>query len=245
MKNRKKTISLILSVIMLLSVLTVGYISADAADTATFTLNGQTYSAETGADVTYTVNLKTTNPIVNGQFYLNYPQSILEVQDTSFPVVGDYTMMCNYTEDSENIVAFNFSGTKKVDFTGGGVLAQIFFKVKSAGSGNIKLDIAMMSMRNDNNALINEIPNSTFTETLTVKNPETPTNPTTPSNPTAPTEQPTTAAPTDPAPTEQPATEAPTTAPAPKTTITLKATKSSIAYGTSTTVKATVKNGND
>ena len=244
MKNRKKTISLILSVIMLLSVLTVGYISADAADTATFTLNGQTYSAETGADVTYTVNLKTTNPIVNGQFYLNYPQSILEVQDTSFPVVGDYTMMCNYTEDSENIVAFNFSGTKKVDFTGGGVLAQIFFKVKSAGSGNIKLDIAMMSMRNDNNALINEIPNSTFTETLTVKNPETPTNPTTPSNPTAPTEQPTTAAPTDPAPTEQPATEAPTTAPAPKTTITLKATKSSIAYGTSTTVKATVKNGN-
>ena len=41
----------------------------------------------------------------------------------------------------------------------------------------------------------------------------------------------------------EPTTEAPTTAPAPKTVVTLKATKSTITYGTSTTVKATVKNG--
>ena len=248
MKNHKKSISLILSVLMLLSVLAVGYVSADAADTATLTLGGQSYSAQIGADVTYTVNLQNANPIVNGQFYLNYPQSILEVQDVSFPVVGDFTMMYNYTENSDNVVAFNFSGTNRVDFSNGGALAIIYFKVKAAGTGALSLDKEMMSSRNDSNKLINELPNAKFTDYLTVKNPETPTNPTQPT-----TAAPTTAAPTTAAPTVEPTTAAPTTEPvtepvtepAPATTMTLKAAKSTIAYGASTTVTATVKNSTE
>ena len=190
----KKSIAILLSVIMLLSCVSV--ITAGAADTnATLNLAGKSYTFAKGSVINYTVKLKTENPIVNGQFYLNYPESILKVKNVSFPVVGDSTMFCNYTEDSENLVSFNFSNIKTVDFTKNAVLATIHFAVKAAGSGDISLETAAMSSLNDQLILNSEIDKATFTHSLA------------------------------------------------QTTLTAKAAKSSIAFGASTTVSATAKNG--
>ena len=83
----KKSIAILLSVIMLLSCVSV--ISASAADTtATVNVAGSDASFAKGDTLVYSVKLKTANPIVNGQFYLDYPANVLSIQEVNFPVVG-------------------------------------------------------------------------------------------------------------------------------------------------------------
>ena len=161
----KKTIAILLSLVMILSCVSI--VSASAAATASITVAGKTQLVNVGDTLTYTINLKTVNPIVNGQFYLHYPQSVLEIQEAHFPVVGDDTMMFNYNEESVDCLSFNFStGINRVDFTNGGKLAVITFKVLSAGTAEFVLVKEAMSSLNDV-ILVDELPTAVFTEALT------------------------------------------------------------------------------
>ena len=145
----KKSIAILLSVIMLLSCVSV--ISASAADTtATVNVAGSDASFAKGDTLVYSVKLKTANPIVNGQFYLDYPANVLSIQEVNFPVVGS-TMVYNYTENSDNLLSFNFSKTSSLDFTGGAVLANVYFKVTNTGAGAVPFKLNIEAMSSNNN----------------------------------------------------------------------------------------------
>lgn len=162
----KKSIAILLSVIMLLSCVSV--ISASAADTtATVNVAGSDASFAKGDTLVYSVKLKTANPIVNGQFYLDYPANVLSIQEVNFPVVGS-TMVYNYTENSDNLLSFNFSKTSSLDFTGGAVLANVYFKVTNTGAGAVpfKLNIEAMSSLGSDLILKDEIEGSTVEESI-------------------------------------------------------------------------------
>jgi hypothetical protein len=160
----RKTISIILAVLMVLSCISVMAVSA-ATDNAKITLNGETYTYSLGTDVTYTCNLKNSSTIENGQFTVSYPSSVLEIKSITFPVVTD--AMYNYEENLTDELKFNFSNVATgYNFSDNGVLVEVVFNVKSAGEGTIALDKEVLCNVND----VNVLSSSTFTESITKGN---------------------------------------------------------------------------
>ncbi len=211
----KKITAILLSVLMILGCASVMAVSA-ATPVATINVNGVDYQTSVGRTVTYTVNLQNAKKISNGEFGINYPQTLLEVSSLSFPLVQNMSLAYNYTQNRFNLISFNFSDANTenaADFTGGAVLATVSFKVKAEGTGYIYLtkeamsSIEMVTIPNGNGEneeipiIVDELPNATFTETFTGYGID------------------------------------------PETTISAKAAKSSIYVGSTTSVKATVKYG--
>lgn len=209
----KKFTAILLSVLMILGCASVMAVSA-ATPVATINVNGVDYQTSVGRTVTYTVYLQNAKKISNGEFGINYPQTLLEVSSLSFPLVQNMSLAYNYTENRFNLISFNFSDINNAaDFSNGGVLATVSFKVKDAGTGYIYLtkeamsSIEMVTIPNGNGEneeipiIVDELPNATFSESFTGYGID------------------------------------------PETTISAKAAKSSIYVGSTTTVKATVKNG--
>lgn len=172
----KKTISLLLALIMLVGCASI--YSAGAAETpAQITLNGTAYSFVTGTDITYTCNLLSASTVENGQFTLNYPESLLSIKDVSFPNINN--VVRNWTENLENMLKLNFTNYNGFDFTTSKVLFQVKFTVVGSGSGEISLDKEVLSNVND----VNILNNATFTEALEGTKYVEPTTPTTPTTP--------------------------------------------------------------
>ncbi|MBR1731086.1 MAG: hypothetical protein IJ725_01465, partial [Ruminococcus sp.] len=243
----KKLTAILLAVLMIIGCFSVMAVSA--AETATINVAGKDYTVDVGKTLTYTVNLKTTHPIVNFEFYLGYPQSILSVTDYDFPVVGKDSVYFNYTDNVQNEVRFNYSNqSNPIDFTNGGVFVTISFKVNAAGTGSIAFineeatvpgQIAresVMSWVDENYIIRDELENATLTETLTGYNePASEGTQSTESTQSTEVTQPPEG--TQPTPVTQPTQ--PTN---PQTTIKVKAAKTTIYVGGTTTVTATVTN---
>lgn len=156
----KKTISVILAVLMVLSCISIATVSA-ADEYAKITLNGKEYNYKVGSEISYICKLKNSATIENGQFTLNYPGEILKIESVEFPVaVG---VMYNYEENLVNQLKFNFSSINGMNFNSDdAVLTKVNFTVKAAGSGDITLDKEVLSNINDSNVLSSSV----FTETL-------------------------------------------------------------------------------
>ncbi|MCR5653016.1 MAG: Ig-like domain-containing protein [Ruminococcus sp.] len=234
----KKLIAILLAALMVIGCMSIMAVSAaDEQESATLTIGGRLYSAPIGTKFTYTVNLKTQHKISNGEFYLGFPQSIIDIAadtDVSFPVLTKDNVVYNYNDKIQDELRFNFSNQQNpYDFTNGGILVTVNFTVNAAGTGNIGFindpdttypggvkKETVMSWIDSTYVINDEVPNAVFTEKVTGIDPIiTPTDPTEPTQATQPTN------------------------PAPKTTITVKAEKTTIYVGATTTVKATVKNG--
>ena len=157
----KKTISIILAVLMLLGCVSVASVSA--ATTTDITVNGKTQSATIGDKVTYTVNATAPSLTENGQFTVFYPMDLLEIADYHFPTVGDFGVTANY-QGLTNEFRFNYSNTDGFDFTAGQTLVTVEFNVKAAGTGEIKLDKQVMCNTSSEN-IVNSVQ---FDEILTV-----------------------------------------------------------------------------
>ena len=185
----KKLTAILLSALIAIGCMSIMAVSVAAEDsnTATITVDQKDYVVDVGSTLIYTVNLKTQHQVTSGEFYLGYPQSILSINDVSaidFPVVGKNNVVYNFNENVENEFRFNFSNNSNpYDFTNDGVLVTIPFIVSAAGTGEIgfindntplqsgKLTRETVLSWIDTNYVINdEIPNSLFTETVTIQN---------------------------------------------------------------------------
>ena len=155
----KKTISIFLAVLMILSCISIS-VSA-AVETAKITLNDATYTYENGTTVVYTCDLSSNAAVQNGQFDLAYPQNLLEITEVNFPVTTD--AIYNYKENVENLLIFNFSRPQNFyDFNGGKNLVTVTFKVIGSGEGTINLGKRVLSASN-NKDILSDV---TFTEKL-------------------------------------------------------------------------------
>ena len=158
----KKTLCVILAVLMLMGCLSVASVGA-ATDTAQIKLGSNTYNYTVGSSVEYTCYLKSSATIENGQFTIHYPSSILSVSAVEFPVATD--AMYNYKENLVDKIKFNFSNVQTgYNFNlDNAVLVNVKFDVLKAGDGEISLDKEVMCNIND----IDVIKTSTFTEKMT------------------------------------------------------------------------------
>ncbi len=155
----KKTIAIILSIIMLLGCLgTVG--AGAASSTVNIKAGGHTYTFYKGTIVTYTVYLKAPELIENGQFLVTYPQNLLSVRKVNLPNVDGY--MVNYNQNVKDQIKFNFSNYNGFDFTEKKVLAKIEFDVIGSGSGDFNLKKQVIANLND----VNIVNDCTISETF-------------------------------------------------------------------------------
>ncbi len=133
----KKTIAIILSVLMLISVVSIAAVNA-AADTA-IEVNGQTYDLEIGNEVTYTLNMTTPEVIENGQFILYYPSGILTVGSVEYDKEFLGAPVINYKNGVVDEIDFNFSNHEGYDFTQGHMLIKVNFTVTGTEAENNKI----------------------------------------------------------------------------------------------------------
>lgn len=133
----KKTLAIFIAVVMLVSCISTAAVSA--ATDPTIQLNGKTYTAKSGSEITYTVNMTTPEKIENGQFIIYYPSSVLTVKEVNFDTALLGNPMVNYTEGVTDEIDFNFSDIKGYDFTTKHKLVEVKFTVTGAGSGEISL----------------------------------------------------------------------------------------------------------
>lgn len=199
----KKFTAILLTILMVMGCCSVMAVSAATTDqVASITVNGTAYPATVGKTITYSVDLKVADRINNGEFAVNYPQSIINITDVDFPVIGKGNVTYNYTENRVNQLSFNYSNLEGYDFSNGGCLVTVTFTVVAAGAGDISLYKEAMAHVDEEYLIHDELDKATFTESLTGYD-----------------------------------------EPKPETTISAKAAKSTIYVGATTTVKATVKNG--
>jgi hypothetical protein len=133
----KKTIAIILSVLLVMGVVSIAAVSA-AAD-ATVKIGENTFECAQGDTLTYTINMTTPKEIENGQFIVYYPGSCLTVKSVEFnkDVFGDDKPILN--TEVENEINFNFSRTDGYDFTEKSEMIKIAFEVTGTGEGEINI----------------------------------------------------------------------------------------------------------
>ncbi len=143
----KKTLAILLAVLMLFSAVSVMSVSAKA--TTRFELNGVTYYCKTGDTVTYSADIKTPVIIENGQFSLGYPSDLLSIVDYKFSDVLGKPIV-NYRENIKDEFRFNFSEPQNgYNFTKEQFFFSVTFTVKAAGDGTIKLAKQVITSMDD------------------------------------------------------------------------------------------------
>lgn len=139
----KKTIAILLSLVLVMGIVSVMAVSA--AEESKITVHGTEYSVKAGDKVTYTINLTTPEVIENGQFIIYYPGNVLTVDSVTYgDAVKAASLISNYTgaDVLGKEIDFNFSdGQNGIDFTKGGLLVEVNFTVTGEGTGEVKMNI--------------------------------------------------------------------------------------------------------
>lgn len=133
------------------------------------TVGDKDYTVNTGDVVTYAMTLTTPKAIENVQATLSYDGMTLKLMEASsksmFPVLGD---SCVYNTGLSNKLKFNASMVSGYDFTDGGQLVTVSFKVLKGGNTTIATALEVMDAKGgeayvDNYTIIGDI---TLSETL-------------------------------------------------------------------------------
>ncbi len=111
----------------------------------TVNVDGKTYTYYIGDTFNYVFYLKTPEALEDFQATTNYDSSMLELIDTStkemFPVAGDIVI---YNTDIQNSVKFNAVNLSGMDFTNGGNLISLKFRVLDSGPAAISTTLEYM-----------------------------------------------------------------------------------------------------
>lgn len=139
----KKTIAILLSLVLVMGIVSVMAVSA--AEESKITIHGTEYSVKAGDTVTYTINLTTPEVIENGQFIIYYPGNVLTVDSVTYgDAIKAASLISNYTgaDVLGKEIDFNFSdGQNGIDLTKGGLLVEVNFTVTGEGTGEVKMNI--------------------------------------------------------------------------------------------------------
>ncbi len=156
MNTIKKTVSVLLAVMMIFSMLTI--VSVSAAETSKITVESNLCDAvqynydANASQVTVTYNFQSDNMILNAQGTLNYDSSVLKLASTNKPttlVPGFAGAVVNM--GLENKVKFNATSLNLYDFTKGDVFFTATFDIIGSGDTTVNLDVEVITATEANN----------------------------------------------------------------------------------------------
>ena len=149
MRAMKRTVSVLLSLMLVLGMMTIGMSVASAAETkVTATSNiGATASAAYTADseqVTVTYKLNTAATISGVRAVITYDKAVLKLATTNtaatcFPTLNE-NLVANLTK-TDGRLPFNASSYNGYDFAGGAVLATVVFDIIGTGNTTVNLEV--------------------------------------------------------------------------------------------------------
>ena len=145
----KKTISLLLSAIIVLSLVFSISLIANAASP---TLSVSNETAYVGSEVNVIVDISSNSNIAAGNLVLQYDSSKLEVKSASYgSVVGSFNPIVNtnYGNTGNKIKLVIYTGTNNV-LTSSGTLLSVVFKAVSTGNAEVKISESRFSDINGN-----------------------------------------------------------------------------------------------
>jgi len=158
MRTMKRTVSVLLSLMLVLGMMTIGMSVASAAETkVTATSNiGATASAAYTADseqVTVTYKLNTAATISGVRAVITYDKAVLKLATTNtaatcFPTLNE-SLVANLTK-TDGRLPFNASSYNGYNFAGGAVLATVVFDI--IGTGNTTVDLEVKDLISVTNA---------------------------------------------------------------------------------------------
>jgi len=151
MRAMKRTVSIVLALMMVLGMATMGISVASAAETNTVTFtsnigaNGTIdYVPGTTEKVTVCYDLTSTYGIVNIQGKVNYDPTVLKIANTDvLPNLTNLSTSINTTLADH--VSFNASGFNPVDFSTKATLVKVVFDVIGSGDTTVNLVVDYMT----------------------------------------------------------------------------------------------------
>ena len=157
MRAMKRTVSVLLSLMLVLGMMTIGMSVASAAETkVTATSNiGATASAAYTASseqVTVTYKLNTAATISGVHAVITYDKAVLKLATTNtaatcFPTLNE-SLVANLTK-TDGRLPFNASSYNGYNFAGGAVLATVVFDIIGTGNTTVDLEVkALISITN-------------------------------------------------------------------------------------------------
>ena len=157
MRAIKRTVSVLLSLMLVLGMVTMGISVASAAEnTISATSNiaataTQTYTAGSG-QVTVNYSLQSPKRIVDGQGVITYDTNVLKLADcntknTFYPNLSGGMVVVNL-DKTDGRIPFNFSNLNTYDFSTSQVLVSIVFDVVSGADTTVNLNMDCLTATN-------------------------------------------------------------------------------------------------
>ncbi len=157
MRAMKRTVSVLLSLMLVLGMVTMGISVASAAEnTISATSNiaataTQTYTAGSG-QVTVNYSLQSPKRIVDGQGVITYDTNVLKLADcntknTFYPNLSGGMVVVNL-DKTDGRIPFNFSNLNTYDFSTSKVMVSVVFDVIGSGNTTVNLNMDCLTATN-------------------------------------------------------------------------------------------------
>lgn len=157
MRAMKRTVSVLLSLMLVLGMVTMGISVASAAEnTISATSNiaataTQTYTAGSG-QVTVNYSLQSPKRIVDGQGVITYDTNVLKLADcntknTFYPNLSGGMGVVNLAK-TDGRIPFNFSNLNTYDFSTSKVMVSVVFDVIGSGNTTVNLNMDCLTATN-------------------------------------------------------------------------------------------------
>lgn len=158
MRAMKRTVSVLLSLMLVLGMVTMGISVAGAAETNTISATSniaatatQTYTAGSG-QVTVSYSLQAGKRIVDGQGVITYDTNVLKLaagntKSTFYPNMSGGMEVVNF-EKTDGRIPFNFSNLNTYDFSTSKVLVSVVFDVIGSGDTTVNLNMDCLTATN-------------------------------------------------------------------------------------------------
>ena len=158
MRAMKRTVSVLLSLMLVLGMVTMGISVAGAAETNTISATSniaaaatQTYTAGSG-QVTVSYSLQAGKRIVDGQGVITYDTNVLKLaagntKSTFYPNMSGGMEVVNL-EKTDGRIPFNFSNLNTYDFSTSKVLVSVVFDVIGSGDTTVNLNMDCLTATN-------------------------------------------------------------------------------------------------
>lgn len=158
MRAMKRTVSVLLSLMLVLGMVTMGISVAGAAETNTISATSniaatatQTYTAGSG-QVTVSYSLQAGKRIVDGQGVITYDTNVLKLaagntKSTFYPNMSGGMEVVNL-DKTDGRIPFNFSNLNTYDFSTSMVLVSVVFDVIGSGDTTVNLNMDCLTATN-------------------------------------------------------------------------------------------------
>ena len=157
MRALKRTVSVLLSLMLILGMVAMGAGTASAAETNTITVSSniastvtQTYTPGVSEQVTVTYAMKVNQPVVEGQGVVTFDKNVLKVAsgNTATTFYADLTGGAKVVnlEKTDGRIPFNFSNTASYDMTANTKFVSVVFDIIGTGDTTVNLNMEVLTV---------------------------------------------------------------------------------------------------